>query len=257
MSEPWGISGPQFLVLYGLALALLLVVQLVLPAMVRARARSAPAAHDGSMPGVYQLAYLAGGAPRAVDAAIAALVERGLLRLNSYRQLSAAGPAPQEPLERAVHGAANEAGRSLTTNELRYRTVDSRAVKDIEADLDRRGLLMAEGGVAKARTAVSLLWVLLLVVGVVRGVNGVALGRPVGGLVALVFVALVLTFVARSARRWKRRHRPTSAGEALVTRARADLHATERPEGPCHDNRVSHGWTKIGIADGDPERLYL
>ncbi|WP_143086538.1 DUF6444 domain-containing protein [Amycolatopsis saalfeldensis] len=26
---------------------------------------------------------------------------------------------------------------------------------------------------------------------------------------------------------------------------------------PCHDNRVSHGWTKIGIADGDPERLYL
>ena len=91
MTDPWGISGPDFVVLYVTLIVAVLLVRLVVTGVARAWGRRPGRAQPGPPPTVYQLAYLAGGADRAVDAAIAALVERGQLRVNSYKQI---GHAP-------------------------------------------------------------------------------------------------------------------------------------------------------------------
>src|SRR5689334_5130950 len=76
MSEPWGITGPQFINLYiaGLALAvgLTIVWQLVLR-------RAAAPPNQGPLT-VEQIAFLAGGPNRVTDTALAALIDRGAVR---------------------------------------------------------------------------------------------------------------------------------------------------------------------------------
>ena len=106
MSDPWGISGPDFVVLYIALLGAVLLIRLIVSAVFASRALRADNVQPGPPPTVYQLAFLAGGPDRAVDAAIAALVERGQLRVNSYKQISQAGTRPVEPLERAVADVA-------------------------------------------------------------------------------------------------------------------------------------------------------
>src|SRR5438105_4542054 len=107
MSDPWGISGPAFLWIYGgLMVGVWLVVRPLLTWAAR-RSASHGGQYPGSTPTVYQLAYLAGGPHRAIDTAIAALVERGGLRVSSARTVTATGAMPADPLERAVGDAAN------------------------------------------------------------------------------------------------------------------------------------------------------
>ena len=96
MTDPWGISGPDFVVLYVGLLGAVLLVRVVVSGIAGARALRADHARHGAPPTVYQLAFLAGGPDRAADAAVAALVERGRLRVNSYKQVSQAG-ALQDP----------------------------------------------------------------------------------------------------------------------------------------------------------------
>ena len=94
MADPWGISGPDFVVLYIALLGAVLLIRVIVSGIVTSRAMRADAVAPGPPPTVYQLAFLAGGPDRAVDAAVAALVERGQLRVNSYKQVSQAGTRP-------------------------------------------------------------------------------------------------------------------------------------------------------------------
>src|SRR4051812_44298977 len=106
MNDPWGISGPDFVVLYIALLGAGLLIRVIVSGVVSSRALRADDGRPVPPPTVYQLAFLAGGPDRAVDAAIAALVDRGQLRVNSYKQVSQAGTRPSEPLEQAVYDAA-------------------------------------------------------------------------------------------------------------------------------------------------------
>ncbi|MFE0674795.1 TIGR04222 domain-containing membrane protein [Streptomyces sp. NPDC058867] len=53
-------------------------------------------------PDTYEVAFLAGGAPRVADAALIALAERGLLRLSGPRVRAVDGAPPPHPVERAL-----------------------------------------------------------------------------------------------------------------------------------------------------------
>lgn len=141
MDEPWGISGPQFLLIYGLALAVVLLVQISWPPIARSRQRNAPATVEAPLqPDVYQLAYLAGGSDRTVDTAIATLLEQELLRVSSKGKLSAIGKRPsRKRLERAVHDAAQ--GGTATVAMVRKSPVVQPEVEKIREDLERRGLV--------------------------------------------------------------------------------------------------------------------
>src|SRR3954471_3323451 len=185
MDDPWGISGPDFVVLYIALLGAALLIRVIVAGVVAARALRADTERPGPPPTVYELAFLAGGPDRAVDTAIAALVERGQLRVNSYKQISQAGTRPVEPLERAVADVA----QLKTTSTIRAKVRGSAALRALEDGLDRRGLLASAAAKRRVRTFGLVLQLAVLVLGIARLVNGISLGRPVGILVFLVIVA--------------------------------------------------------------------
>ncbi|WP_328458663.1 TIGR04222 domain-containing membrane protein [Amycolatopsis sp. NBC_00438] len=217
MDDPWGISGPDFVVLYIALLGAVLLIRLVVSGVMASRAMRADNARPGPTPSVYQLAFLAGGPDRATDAAIAALVERGQLRVNSYRQISQAGARPVEPLERAVADVA----QLKTTATIRAKVRGSAAMKALEDGLDQRGLLTSAAARRQARTFGLVLQLAVLALGVIRLVNGISLGRPVGVLVFLVLIAAVLTIVAAVRRTKAGMRQPSAAGNRLLGQARA------------------------------------
>ncbi|WP_329049476.1 TIGR04222 domain-containing membrane protein [Amycolatopsis sp. NBC_01488] len=217
MDDPWGISGPDFVVLYIALLGAALLVRLIVSAVVASRALRADPVQPGPPPTVYQLAFLAGGPDRAVDAAIAALVERGQLRVNSYKQVSQAGTRPIEPLERAVADVA----QLKTTATIRAQVRGSAAMRALEEGLEQRGLLVPAAAKRQARTFGLVLQLAVLVLGVARLVNGISLGRPVGILVFLVLIAAVLTFVAAVRRSKTGARQPSAAGQRLLGQARS------------------------------------
>ena len=217
MDDPWGISGPEFVQLYIVLLVVALIVRGIVSGVARQRAARVADVPAGPPPTVYQLAYLAGGPDRAVDTAIAALVERGQLRVNSYKQLSQAGPLPAEPLERAVA----ETAQLKTTAMVRSQVRRSPVMQALENGLEQRGLLVPAAALKQARTIGFALQLAVLAVGVVRLVNGVSLHRPVGILVFLVLVAAVLTLLAWLGRTKTGTRQPTAAGHRLLGQARA------------------------------------
>ncbi len=214
MDDPWGISGPDFVVFYVTLLVAVLLVRLVVTGIAGAWARRPGRAQPGPPPTVYQLAFLAGGPDRAADAAIAALVERGQLRVNSYKQISKAGTQPVEPLERAVFDVA----KLKTTAVIRAKVRGSAAMRALADGLDQRGLLASANREVRAFGLVLQLAVLVL--GVARLVNGIALGRPVGILLFLTLLAAVLA-VASGAGLKAGTRRPSAAGHRVLGQARA------------------------------------
>jgi uncharacterized protein (TIGR04222 family) len=217
MDDPWGISGPDFVVLYLALLGAVLLIRAVVSGVAASRAARADDARPGPPPTVHQLAFLAGGPDRAADAAIAALVERGLLRVNSHQQISQAGAPPAEPLERAVFDAA----QLKTTSAIRAQVRGSAAVRALERELDRRGLLASATGKRLARRFGLFLQSGVLALGVLRLVNGIERGRPVGILVVLVLVAAVLTVVAAVRLTKTGARQPSAAGQRVLGQARS------------------------------------
>jgi uncharacterized protein (TIGR04222 family) len=97
MNEPWGISGPQFVALYVVALIVATIVTFVW----RSRSRNAvvPPGQPPLTP--EQIAFLAGGPNRMVDAALAALIEREAIRTVRGGRLHATkGVDPVTPAAR-------------------------------------------------------------------------------------------------------------------------------------------------------------
>jgi uncharacterized protein (TIGR04222 family) len=169
---------------------------------------------------VYELAYLVGGDNRVVETAIAALVERGVLRPSSDGSIRATGAKPSEPLEAAVVGAAS--GRTAWAIVQRVRL--SASVRTLAADLARRGLL-AGNGMARVIYR-SGFWSYLVLLG--AGVATVALllvqGRQLGiapALLVMNAVACLLTF------RMSRENAPvrtTPRGRRVLSMQRLRLH---------------------------------
>jgi uncharacterized protein (TIGR04222 family) len=79
MDQPWGLSGPQFLLVYGAGL----VVALAAPSLLRLLVRWVPGTRFDRQLGACQAGYLAGGPGRAAEVVIAELVSRGALRVDS------------------------------------------------------------------------------------------------------------------------------------------------------------------------------
>jgi uncharacterized protein (TIGR04222 family) len=217
MDDPWGISGPDFVVLYIALFGTVLLIRVIVAGVVSSRALRADNARPGPPPSVYQLAFLAGGPDRATDAAIAALVERGQLRVNSYKQISQAGTRPVEPLERAVADVA----QLKTTATIRANVRGSAAMRALEDGLEQRGLLASTAAKRKARTFGLLLQLAVLVLGVGRLLDGISLNRPVGILVVLVLVTAVLTLVAAVRHSKTGARQPSAAGHRVLGQARS------------------------------------
>lgn len=90
--------------------------------------------------GVYDIAFLAGGAERVVDTALVALVESGRVRVHAPGELAVAEPGRGHPVEAAVMDAVGTRGhRSIDT--IRWRLADDARISDLGRSLSSAGLL--------------------------------------------------------------------------------------------------------------------
>lgn len=190
MNYPWGISGPVFLELYlvGLAVALAFAV------VVRARVRRPPEPSPGQWVTVLDLAFLSGGPQRVVESAIARLVDTGMVRTSRGGMLTAVdGASTGDPVELAVLREIGAKPRSVAT--VVRKAARSKAVTRTGDGLVEQRLLVAPAAAREAQYRAVIGLFLLLAVGVARVVVGVRGGYPVTFLVMLLAGTAVLLFV--------------------------------------------------------------
>ena len=183
--HPWGLSGPEFLWLYGAGLVLGIAV-----AIWRRMAVRRPRLTEQPGPLVAEeLGFVAGGPQRAVEVAVARLVRAGAVRVDRRGNLSdvSGGRRTGHLLNDAVLGTLTS---PRTIRAVTARTSATQVVTEIGDSLVRRGLLVAPGRAVLARRLGPVVLYVLLAVGVVRWINGVANDLPVGYLTLLLVVTL-------------------------------------------------------------------
>ncbi len=212
MQKPWGLSGPEFLQLYWIGLALAVLAAIVIRVRVRA-GRSDQPVRSLDMD---ELAYLAGGPRRVVETSIARLLTAGELRTSRRGTVQATSTtSSRNPVDRAV--ITDSQRYTNRTVHLMIRTlVEDDTVTAIGRRLEDMGLVVSPA-VAKSalRKGSIALWV-LLAIGVVRWVNGIAIDAPVGWLtVQLVITGLLIFLLTR-----RGKHVRTGRGNSVLDEAR-------------------------------------
>lgn len=218
MQRPWGLSGPEFLQLYWIALALAVLVAIV----VRVRVRAGHSNQPVRSLDMDELAYLAGGPRRVVETAVARLLTAGELRTSRRGTVQATSATSSlNPVDRAVI-TDSQRYTNRTVNLMIPAVAKDDAVTAIGRRLEEMGLVV-HPDVAKAalRKGSIALWV-LLAIGVVRMVNGLAIGAAVGWLVLQILLtgALIFLLTRRS------KHVRTSKGNSVLDAARTTSRTT-------------------------------
>jgi uncharacterized protein (TIGR04222 family) len=214
--NPLNLRGPEFLKLYTAMFALASIASLIIRAVLR-RAGANDAAVPGREPKLdpFEMAYLSGGAARAVQAAVVSMVQRGCVRFRSDRDITAA-QAPSRrpsPLELGVYTAAATDGEG-TMSHVRRRC--EAAAAQIEDRLMTEGLLLPPGTRGLMTLATIAMPLCVMILGVAKVCVGLSRGRPVSILVALLIASLVVIVMMAS----NLDSRRTTAGAALVRRQR-------------------------------------
>lgn len=218
MNQPWGLSGPQFTILYFVGyIGAMMVVFAVHALLTRTDVR---AADTGTPLDVDEVAYLTGGPNRVVETAIAGLALREQILVARQGRLTAVRDAtPFGPVEAAV---CHELARASTASKTRvlFRMRGHPSVEAIGDQARSRGLLLDP---FRARVWRLVLGVPVAVwcVGVVRAINGAALGRPIGTLTALLFATALATIILLLARWPRARYQPSAAVRRLRKRQKA------------------------------------
>ncbi|MFY1699507.1 MULTISPECIES: TIGR04222 domain-containing membrane protein [unclassified Solwaraspora] len=178
--DTWGIPGPTFLALFGFAAAILLVVNVAYRLLALAgREQTRPDELTGT-----EVAYLAGGVARAVQAALGALRTAGAIDVAAGGRLSAPGPLPAgaDDLTATVHRCAREQRRvrDLPDNIWVRQSLDR-----LHDRLTDRDLLVPPARRTTARWLGAAM-LALTGVGVLRLIAGMSTGRPIGYLMLLL-----------------------------------------------------------------------
>jgi uncharacterized protein (TIGR04222 family) len=234
----WGISGPRFLLLY----LVLLAVTVLGVVLARRRALAADGAAVPARLDPYEAAELNGGGFLVATTAVSGLLRKGSLTSSSRRRnqparlVAATAPGPgAHPVEWAVYQQVAAS--------------PNRRLKDVQAALEQAPALAAVrerlqlGRLAptpeqRARCRAAVLWFLpLLALGVARVAAGSANGRPVGFLVTL----LIATVVVAAA--FLRVPNATDLGRRTLLELRA---ANPRPTAGASPAQLSMGTALFG-----------
>lgn len=213
MDHPWGLSGPDFLLYYGVAL----VAAFGLAVYLRRAVRRPPLAEPLPAGDANLLAFLVDGRDRVVETSLARLVEQGVVRVTRAGKVTRATATVDDPLDQAVLDALG--GRTRDVRDVIKRGADAGPVNDVAKSFARQRLRVSAGEYRRARRNGLIAPYLLAAVGLARFFNGVAGGYPVGYLVVELFVTAVVIVALHA---WgQREHEPyTVHGEQLVEDAR-------------------------------------
>jgi uncharacterized protein (TIGR04222 family) len=188
VEHPWGIFGPVFLVMY--CVGLVLAFGWALRVRYRVRRPAAPA--PGQQLGVAELAFLAGGPRRVIEAAIARLVETGQIHAARNGELTAASTASSD--DRVQAEVLRQVGRSSTAESVEPNVSKSAAVVAIGDQLVEQRLLVAPAQAMSARRR-ALLWPCAVgAVGLLGYVSGMNQGGPGGFLLVLLLLTAWLVY---------------------------------------------------------------
>lgn len=213
--DTWGISGPDFLLLYWL---LICAIPVVAGFARRAIRREPPPPGADRTPveaDPYQVAYLNGGRELAVLAAIGSLRVSGSIAVRRHRFERAGEPVdpPTHQLELALLESMNS---PVSRPTLLTKAPVRAALDRLDTDLRRRGLLLSEGQRTRMRMW-SLPMLALGAFGLYRASAGLANDKAVGFLAfSLIVVALMSIGLLRVPDRGR-----TEAGDAELARLRA------------------------------------
>ncbi|SER31448.1 TIGR04222 domain-containing protein [Lentzea xinjiangensis] len=222
MQRPWGLSGPEFLQLYWIGLALAVLVAIV----VRVRARAGHSAQPVRSLDMDELAFLAGGPRRVVETSIARLLTAGELRTSRRGtvQVTSTAHSPN-PVDRAVI-ADGQRYTNRTVSLMIPALAADEAVTAIGRRLEDMGLVVNPDVAKSALRKGSLaLWV-LLAIGVSRWVNGIAIGAAIGWLsVQLVLTGALIFLLMR-----RGKHIRTGKGNRVLDEARGSRGRSAAPD---------------------------
>ncbi|HEY4456435.1 MAG TPA: TIGR04222 domain-containing membrane protein [Pseudonocardiaceae bacterium] len=218
MQQLWGLTGPQFLIVYSAAFAASILLAIV-PKYAYVFGARGKLTH-------YQLAFLLGGTGRVLLLGCAELLESGRVdrlpggRLRMERDFTA-----RDPLQRAIVKVMSV---SAPWQERVAKLRRDPVIDELKAELRASGLMLSRGSMELLRVA-ALLPIAIWFAGLARAINEAIVHQPSGDLITLLLISffvipLVLTLVLR------RGALVTAKGAALAGRVRRN-HAEEERAG--------------------------
>src|SRR5215467_1174269 len=193
MNQPWGLSGPQFLWIYGAGIAAFFTAPWLLVLFARTFSTASSQVPAPELD-AYEVGYLAGGAQRAAEVVIGELTASGALRVDSAGRISQAGPADLAAWSATCpHGIAAQAiPDGLSAQKVRQRLAKDPGIVAIGSRLRAERLLIARSWLIAARVTALALWLALMVSGALRLAEGAHNHRPIGDLKGLYFWTVLL-----------------------------------------------------------------
>lgn len=191
MDEPWGLTGPEFMQLYWIAVVVAVVAVVV--AKVRSRSVAQPQPGDRGDLSPYDLALLAAGPTRVEHTALAGLLSGGAVRVSRGGTVTRAvgGPGPADPVQDYVYAGYRTPGKLRPLG-----FANSRLGRQMIDTLAQRGFITSMHRAARLRR-VHWFFLIIMGVGVARLVNGLQLERPIEDLTVALFVTLGIWIVCR------------------------------------------------------------
>jgi uncharacterized protein (TIGR04222 family) len=185
--NPFELRGPEFLFFY-FCFSLVVIFAITI---LRRRAESGPTPKiDLGDP--YLIAYLRGGEQEALGVAVISLVDRGMLVMNDQVIRCAdhvAGDMVKHPIEYEVLKKFGDPGEAHSI----FKDDNLKSMFQPYRDKLERAGLMPDAEVRRDRQMRLLLALMALgVVGVIKIVFGLSLGKPVGFLVVMMIAAMVI-----------------------------------------------------------------
>ncbi|MCP2728526.1 TIGR04222 domain-containing membrane protein [Limnofasciculus baicalensis] len=186
--NPLDFTGPEFISFYLLVASAVIMLAFWLRWYLRKPESKQP---DGANSlDAYEIAYLAGENERAVDAAIANLVQKGHLKLlNNNLELGTPLPSHSHQLEQEIVQSISINGKPD-----RIRQAVKSTTKLIAKRLEEGGFLVtySQAQIAQRLPALSVGMVLLL--GIAKIFVGISRGKPVGFLIFLCVITALFAF---------------------------------------------------------------
>ena len=201
MSQPWGLSGPQFLVIYGVGIAVVIVV----PFLLRLLVRFVSSADGERELDPYEVGYLAGGPTRAAQVVITDLVGSGAVRVDSSGRVTVADRAAFDRqsafLSEGVNGVATPFPElwmpaGVLVHQFQAKIARRPAITAVRARLRAEGMLVSAARAAMVRIVWLALWAALFVTGGLRLAEGAHNHRPTGDLQGLVVLSAFVFLIS-------------------------------------------------------------
>jgi uncharacterized protein (TIGR04222 family) len=244
--QPWGLSGPSFLLLY---VALLAVCAAALVLGRRSARRQRRPSYSGPL-SIDELAYLGGGYERMAQVALVSLLDDGSVRVQSRGRLHLVGtPSPGTGARATVAEYLRDHPATTYSRGLVGTVAASAGARSVADGLQSRGLVLDDADRRVARQGVPLL-AGLVGLGVLRWLEGVQAGRPVGGLTLLLVVAAALALWG-----WRRPPVRTRPGDAALKEQQAQVGDGLLAAGAAPGAAAVLAVACLGLAAWDDEEL--